>query len=111
MTAAADEHAHLEALDEPALVVEGERVVAANGAAKALLGSAIEGRDFRLALRHPAALQRIADGGRSDVEVVGIGTPDRPWLLSIRPVGQERTLVRLIDRSAARACGISEQRR
>jgi two-component system, OmpR family, phosphate regulon sensor histidine kinase PhoR len=90
------------ALDEPALVVEGSRTLAANAAARTLLGQHIEGTDIRLALRHPEALSAVLSDSARDMELVGIGSVDRPWLLSVRPVGNVK-LVRLIDRSPARA--------
>src|SRR5689334_3256191 len=43
----------IEALDEPALIVEGLTVSMANRAALALFGDGIEGRDVRLAIRQP----------------------------------------------------------
>src|SRR4051794_18578343 len=55
----AAEHALVDALDEPALVVDGNYVVLANSAAQKLLGGSIRGRDVRLAIRHPQALERI----------------------------------------------------
>src|SRR5688572_13007554 len=91
------------ALDEPALVVAGSRTLAANGAARALLGQSIEGADVRLAMRHPEALRTILAAASADVELVGIGSPDRPWLLSVRPLDGGRSLVRLLDQSAGRA--------
>jgi two-component system phosphate regulon sensor histidine kinase PhoR len=102
---AADAHPQplLDALDEPALLIEAERIAAANGPAKALLGRSIVGGDVRLAIRHPEALQRILEGKPSEVEISGIGSADRPWLLSVRALGGGRVLARLVDRAVARA--------
>jgi two-component system phosphate regulon sensor histidine kinase PhoR len=93
----------LDVLDEPAIAVAGGAIVAANQAAKELLGSGIEGGDIRLAIRSPKALSHILPGTPGDVEVTGIGGFGRPWLLSIRDFGQGRRLVRFIDRSATAA--------
>ena len=90
----------IDALDEPALIVEDERTVVANGAARELLGQSIEGSDVRLAIRHPEALQLLLSGKAGEVDLIGIGRVDRPWTLSIRSIGKERRLVRLVDRSA-----------
>ena len=51
----------LDALDEPALIVRGQRTVAINRAAHALLGpsltqGALVGRDVRFAIRHPPSV-------------------------------------------------------
>ena len=91
----------LDALDEPAMVVERGIVRFANAAARSLLGGAIEGGDVRLAIRHPQALEHILPGSAGDVDVTGIGQFGRPWTLSIRKIGDGSLLIRLIDRSAA----------
>ena len=49
----------IDALDDPTLIVEGSIVRLANPPAIRLLGSGIEGRDIRLAIRHPQALELI----------------------------------------------------
>jgi len=89
----------LDALDEPALVVEQQFVVAANQAARELLGSSIEGRDIRLAIRHPQALERILAHHSAEIEVTGIGEIGRSWRLIVRALGTDLALVRMIDRS------------
>ncbi len=90
-------------LDEPALIVDGARTAAANEAAKTLLGQRIEDADVRLAIRHPEALRTILLAEAADIDLVGIGSADRPWLLSVRPIERGMALVRLIDQSAGRA--------
>jgi two-component system phosphate regulon sensor histidine kinase PhoR len=93
----------LNALDEPCLLVERDRVRLANQAARDVLGDLREGIDVRLVLRHPIALEQILSARSGDVEVSGIGGPERPWIISVRPVGEGSLLVRLIDRSAVHA--------
>jgi two-component system phosphate regulon sensor histidine kinase PhoR len=93
----------LDAIEEPALIVDRAMVKAANLAARLMLGSQIEGRDLRFAIRHPLALDTILAGDHADIELVGIGAADRPWNLSVRPIGHGSVLVRLADRSAVRS--------
>ena len=95
--------AFLDVLDEPALVLRRDTVLHANAAAKALFGTNIEGQDIRLAIRNPKALSHILPGEAGDIEVSGIGGFGRPWTLSVRSLGDNRILVRLIDKSAAAA--------
>ena len=92
----------LDAIDEPALIVRRGLVEAANHAALALLGRQMIGRDLRFAIRHPLALNTILAGDNADIELVGIGSADRPWHMSVRslPGG---AMVRLSDRTALRA--------
>jgi len=89
----------VDALDEPALLVEGSVVRLANGPARELLGSFIEGRDLRLAIRHPQALDRILSLSPGELDVIGLAEPGRSWRLVLRHLGGNQMLVRLIDRS------------
>jgi two-component system phosphate regulon sensor histidine kinase PhoR len=91
----------VDALEEPALIVEGLTVSFANVGAKAVLGSGIEGRDIRLAIRHPDALQHILTGRAGEVDVTGIGEVGRPWRVVTRDLGHGASFVRMIDRASA----------
>jgi two-component system, OmpR family, phosphate regulon sensor histidine kinase PhoR len=93
----------LDAMEEPALIVRHQRTLAANRAARGILGEAIVGRDLRFAIRHPLALDLIEAGGEAATDLVGIGSANRPWHLTTRPLADGATLVRLTDRSAVRA--------
>lgn len=95
------ERALIAAIDEPALIVEGGLVWLANRPAQKLLGSGIEGRDIRLAIRHPQALERILGHESTELDVTGIAEPGRSWRLLVRKLDEGRTLVRMIDRSGA----------
>ena len=96
----ADIRSFLDALDEPAMVIDRGLIRYANEAARALLGPEIERRDIRFAIRHPQALEQILPGNEGDVDITGIGEIGRPWNLSIRRIDDQMLLVRLIDRSA-----------
>jgi two-component system phosphate regulon sensor histidine kinase PhoR len=95
------ERALVDALDEPALIVDGSVVRLANQPALSLLGSRIEGRDLRLAIRHPQALERILARANADIDVTGLVDPGRSWRILIRDLGNGTVLVRMIDRSDA----------
>ena len=94
-------NALIDALDEPALIVEDGQTLAANAAARTLFGKAIVGRDLRLAIRHPQALQAILAGEHRDLALVGLANAARPWHLSVRPIDRNASLVRVTDRSVA----------
>jgi len=96
-----NERGLVDALDEPALVVERGVVRYANEAARRLLGARIDGRDVRLAIRHPQALELILDHGSGEVDATGIAEPGRSWRLLIRRLWPKAVLVRMIDRSDA----------
>jgi len=95
------ERAIVDALDEPSLIVEGTYVRLANAQARKLLGAGIEGRDVRLAIRHPQALEVILGHGSGEVDATGIVEPGRSWRLVVRRLWRNATLVRMIDRSDA----------
>jgi two-component system phosphate regulon sensor histidine kinase PhoR len=90
----------LDAIEEPALVVEAEKVVAANNPALTLLGERIVGRDIRFVLRHPDALDIILPGRGGSGEIASLGGRDQPWTILVRPLPEGVQLVRLVDRSA-----------
>ena len=96
-----NQRALVDALDEPALVVEGSTVRLANAPARLLLGAGIEGRDVRLAIRHPQALELILAHGSGEIDATGIAEPGRSWRLVIRRLWPNAALVRMIDRSDA----------
>lgn len=94
----------LDAVDEPRLLVRARRVLLANRAARKMLGEHIEGQDVRLAIRHPAAAERLTDGApdadaRTRTELVGLGEPGRRWEMTTSRLGDGSRLVRLTDRS------------
>jgi two-component system phosphate regulon sensor histidine kinase PhoR len=94
------------AMSEPMLLIEEGRIVVANPAAKELLGQWIEGQDARLAMRHPATVERLSrppapDAGIEQIEVVGIGHADRRWSMTIATLADGSRLVHLSDRSEA----------
>lgn len=89
----------IDALDEPIIIVEGWLVRLANPRAMELLGEGIEGRDVRLAIRHPQALERILARDAGEIDVVGIGDPGRSWRLVIEDLGAQTVLVRLVERT------------
>ena len=70
----------LDAIVAPVMLVQDGRVVLANRAARTLLGTHILGEDARVAIRHPAAAERLGTPGPIDgerpIELVGLGTRD-----------------------------------
>ena len=105
----------LELVDDPILIVRSRRILFANAVARALLGEHIEGIDVRLAIRHPAAAERLIDRDPPETkeavtrtELVGLGERDRHWEMTTSLLENGSRLVRLTDKSEAHA---SEQMR
>ncbi|HYJ52583.1 MAG TPA: ATP-binding protein [Allosphingosinicella sp.] len=95
----------LDAVSEPMLLVRERRVLIANRAARALLGDHVEGSDVRLAIRHPAAAERLIDDGCEGevTELIGLGDLGRQWEMVVTPLPDGSRTVRLRDQSQARA--------
>jgi two-component system phosphate regulon sensor histidine kinase PhoR len=91
----------IEAFDDAVLLVRGHVVLLANSPARTLLGDRIEGRDVRLAIRHPQALEQILAARPSDIDVTGLVEPGRSWRIAVRKFDETSVLVRMVDRSAA----------
>ncbi len=93
----------IEAIAEPVLVIADNRVQAANAPARELLGRHILGEDVRVAIRHPAAAERLVDPDdgtdSAPIHLVGLGTRDQRWEMRVRTVGEGRRIVHLIDRT------------
>ena len=94
----------LEALPEPILIVDANRVTTANAAARTLLGTHIVGEDVRLAVRHPVAAEQF---GRTDpagvVELAGLGGGAQRVRMEVVMLAAGRWLVHLSDRSTSHA--------
>ena len=97
----------IEAIGEPVLIVGDNRVTAANAPARALLGGHVIGEDVRLAIRHPAAAERLINAldGQDDIAVhlVGLGTRDQRWEMRMRALPGGRRIVHLSDKTGAHA--------
>ena len=100
----------LEGISDPLMLIERGRILRANRAAKRLLGAHIEGEDARIAIRHPAAAERLASQAPMAepvvVELVGLGSREQRWQMRIAPLGQVdqvQRLVHLADHSGAYA--------
>jgi two-component system phosphate regulon sensor histidine kinase PhoR len=96
----------LEALSEATLIADAGRIVAANRAARTLLGKSIEGATLEEVISHPAALEalkRPSSEENQSVELTGLGKSRRHWLMRILPLDDSSRLIRFVDRSEARA--------
>ena len=102
---AIDSPALIEGLREPALILDGGNVVAANAAARDLLGESIGGTALQEVVSHPAALAALKGGLElaEGVELTGLGGSRRHWLMRSANLAGGASLIRFVDRSEARA--------
>ena len=95
----------LDAIVEPVLLIEKGQVVLANRSARALLGAHIVGEDARIAIRHPAAADRLlAKGGVTEpgqpISLVGLGSLEQRWEMRVADTTGGQRIVHLIDQTA-----------
>jgi two-component system phosphate regulon sensor histidine kinase PhoR len=94
----------LEGLSEAAMILAGGQVIAANEPARLLLGDDITGAPIERVIGHPAALAALERGIEAEgVELTGLGGSRRHWLMRSAALPDGTLLVRLLDRSEARA--------
>ncbi len=93
----------LDAMVAPVLLVQDGRVTLANRAAQTLLGAHILGEDARVAIRHPAAAERLGTPGPIDgerpIELVGLGTRDQRWEMRLSEASDGQRIVHLVDQT------------
>tara|TARA_R110000824_G_scaffold11585_4_gene50690 strand:+ start:3689 stop:4960 length:1272 start_codon:yes stop_codon:yes gene_type:complete len=94
----------IDPITDPILLVRNAKVAAANPAAAHVLGDHIVGEDVRIAIRHPAAADRLAnpDAQHSGepILLVGVGSAEQRWELRIHTLQDGLKLVQLSDRSS-----------
>ncbi|NOU04486.1 MAG: two-component sensor histidine kinase [Novosphingobium sp.] len=90
----------IEALGGPVLLLDQARIVMANGAARAALGSHIVGQDARIALRHPDAMRLLDMEDGASVSIPGFTGGRSLWQLVRRRIDADRWLIELTDRTS-----------
>lgn len=97
----------MDAVPDPLLFIQNDRVIAANAAATDLLGKEVLGQNVRLAIRHAGAIERLTDpqaehSGRA-FPVSGLGRRDQYWDMRIQSLDAQTKAVSLRDRTMERA--------
>ena len=89
----------VEPFSVPVLMLDGQRIAAANAAAREALGSHIVGQDARVALRHPEAIT-LLDKPEGDAIVRGLTGGRSLWLVRRVSIDQRYSLIELVNRTA-----------
>ncbi len=84
----------------PLMMLDRNRIVIANSAAREALGRHIIGQDARVALRHPDAVSLLdsPDGGTTSIK--GLTGPRSIWQMSRHKVDERYWMVELLNRTA-----------
>ncbi len=97
-----DDVVTLEALADPALLIDAQLLVSrANAAARALLGGRIVGEDVRVGLRHPVVIEAILLARNTPTpvsrELTGFGRPENVFRLRALNLADGRVLLVFAD--------------
>lgn len=84
----------------PMLMLDGNRIIVANAAARESIGGHVVGQDARVAFRHPAAVDILSrpDGGSATIQ--GLGGPRSIWEMRRQRIDGRYWLIELINRTA-----------
>ncbi len=93
-------HDLLEHSGLPMLMLDSNRIIVANAAAREAIGAHILGQDARVAFRHPAAVDLLSreDGGTASIQ--GLSGPKSSWQMTRQPIDGRYSLIELVDRTA-----------
>jgi two-component system phosphate regulon sensor histidine kinase PhoR len=84
----------------PMLVLDGDRIIVANAAARETLGAHVIGQDARVAFRHPEAVELLSRQGGGSAGIQGLTGPRSTWQMTRQPFDKRYALVELINRTA-----------
>jgi len=84
----------------PMLLLDGNRIIVANAAAREAIGSHIVGQDARVAFRHPVAVDLLARSGGGSVTIQGLTGPKSNWQMTRQPMDERYCLIELINRTS-----------
>lgn len=83
----------------PVLMLDGQRIAAANAAAREELGTHIIGQDARVALRHPEAIG-LLEKPQGRALVRGLTGARSIWQVSRVPIDERFSLIEFVNRTA-----------
>ncbi len=89
----------VEPFSVPVLMLDNQRIAAANAAAREALGPHIVGQDARVALRHPAAV-KLLDQPEGSAMVRGLTGARSIWQVNRVSIDTRFSLIELVNRTA-----------
>jgi two-component system phosphate regulon sensor histidine kinase PhoR len=84
----------------PVLMLDGNRIIAANAAARDAIGGHVIGQDARVAFRHPEAVELLTRAGGGTAMVQGLTGPRSNWQMARQPIDERYCLIELINRTS-----------
>lgn len=84
----------------PMFMLDRDRIVVANAAAREAMGAHIVGQDARVAFRHPAAVDLLSRKAGGSAAIQGLTGPRSSWQMSRQPIDKRYSVIELINRTA-----------
>ena len=84
----------------PMVLLDGNRIIIANAAAREVMGGHLQGQDARVAFRHPMAVDLLARPEGGSATIHGLTGPRSNWQVSRQPIDERYSLIELINRTA-----------
>lgn len=84
----------------PMLMLDGNRIIVANKAAREAVGGHIIGQDARVALRHPVAVDLLDRKAGGSATVQGLTGPRSNWQMTRAPIDERYCLIELVNRTS-----------
>ena len=84
----------------PMMMLDGNRIIIANAAAREAIGSHVVSQDARVAFRHPAAVDLLGRPNGGSATIQGLTGPRSIWQMTRQPIDERYTLIELVNRTA-----------
>ncbi|HSG34353.1 MAG TPA: ATP-binding protein [Sphingomonadaceae bacterium] len=90
----------IEQFSLPVLLLDRNRIIIANSAARVVFGKHIVGQDARVGLRHPQAVKLLDRKKGGSVTVQGLTTPNSIWRITRHAINDRYWVIELHNRTA-----------
>ncbi len=90
----------IEQFSLPLMLLDRNRVIIANSAARVVFGKHIVGQDARVALRHPQAVRLLDRKRGGSVTIQGLTTPRSIWQVTRHAINERYWVIELHNRTA-----------
>jgi two-component system phosphate regulon sensor histidine kinase PhoR len=90
----------IEQFSLPVLLLDRNRIVIANSAARVVFGKHIVGQDARVGLRHPQAVKLLDRKKGGSVTIQGLTTPNSIWRVTRHAINERYWVIELHNRTA-----------
>lgn len=85
---------------QPMILLDGNRIIIANAAAREVMGEHMLGQDARVVFRHPEAVDLLARPEGGSATIHGLTGPRSNWQVSHQPIDERYSLIELLNRTA-----------